>query len=334
MIGSMFSKVIFFSRFALIAVLVVVFGRFVVATDQPHVRYSGYICQYRAMFDYEGVVDVAIFGSSRMQEAANAKFISKALVEQSGNKREYRVYDLSRSGRDHSHITQFAKDFVQNRNVRYLVIEIKSEDLGLVHPRYGETVPWARLLSDAKYPFEFGTAADRWGKLNFITSKSRGRLVKRFADYVQKGKNTFKKPRKRKNRDVVDCSPRLGTFADPKGLAQWNGKYKDWKNNPPVYWNINNPIQRRAMDYTQDIIDVARSHGTEPVFVYVPRSNEQILDTRLVKEFEEKFGVRFISFDLATSKKAYVKGYANRNHMGVAGQRIFANWFASVIEQE
>lgn len=317
-------------RFAVIFLIVILLTYFAWSTNRPHVRYSGYLCQYRAMYQYEGHVDIAIFGSSRMQEAANAEFINRALSKAKGVEQSI-VYDLSRSGRGHSHVTQFASDFVKNRPVKHLLIELKDEDLAQVHPRYAETVPWGRLLSDVRFKFNYEGAAGRWGKFNFIFSKSRDRLIKRFSDYREKGAAYFKAPKPAKNRNVTDCSPRLGTFPDPKGLKEWNKKYETWETDAPYQWDLNDKRQVRANHYTQKIIELSQSRGVDVTFVYVPRSNEPILSPDFKRDFEAKFGSRLLSIDVEASRKLYKDGFANRSHMGVAGQRVFANWLVKEL---
>lgn len=326
-------KLISFIRFGLIALLAIFVLWFVLVTDKPHVRYSGYICQYRAIYDYTGDVDIAVFGTSRMQEAANASFMAQSISKKSGVEKPV-IYDLSRSGWGHGHVTQFAKDILTERKVKFVLIEFKNEETASTHPRFGETVTWSRLLTDMRYKINVGNIGDRWGKYNLNLGQARERIVKRFFEFTEAGPKYFNKPFARKSQTTADCSPRLGTFPDPVGYAAWKKKYADWETQPAQNWDIKTPYQKRANDYTRDIISQAREAGTTPIFIYVPRSHEPALSEALINDFESEFGEQLLQFDPASLKDSYARGFVNRSHMGPAGQRIFADWLANELEDD
>lgn len=302
-------------------------------SDQLHRRYSGYICQYRIIHDYEGSVDVATFGTSRMQEAVNARMLKLELEEALPGHNEINVFDLSKSGHGHSQITQFAIDLVRNRDVRFLIIEFKNWKKAKVHHRFVESAPWSRVFSDIRFPLNYGTYYNELSsKTNFIMRKSKERFLKNFKAIAEDGLGYFIPPKKKKSKSWSDCSPRLGTFAAPDRLYEWNKTHRNWHSDEPLYWDIKDPKLVRGNFYSKQLIKLAKEYKVEPIFVYVPASNERLLDPKMKSEFENFFGTKLLSVDAETSKKLYATGYANKTHMNLSGQKIFAEWLSNQLK--
>ena len=169
-------------------------------------------------------------------------------------------------------------------------------------------------------------------KTNFIMRKSKERFLKNFKAIAEDGLGYFIPPKKKKSKSWSDCSPRLGTFAAPDRLYEWNKTHRNWHSDEPLYWDIKDPKLVRGNFYSKQLIKLAKEYKVEPIFVYVPASNERLLDPKMKSEFENFFGTKLLSVDAETSKKLYATGYANKTHMNLSGQKIFAEWLSNQLK--
>ena len=297
---------------------------FVYISNSPRIRYQPYPYHYEYTYAHRGDVDIAFMGTSRTMRAIIAPYFEERMRRNMG--KEFIVYDLSRSGRGAGLEYVLVREFLENHNVKLLLVHFNDSLKEVVHPNFFKVARFNDILNDyTTHPDNFIL------RLNFISRMIGLKLGESFHLLLQS--NYLKKvyPTNVKTSDYSFPVPVRPDVLE-KALAKYS---KKWKKLPHRNWNLNGPEEFRNTKYVHKLIKLAKDNKTEIIFFYIPRLYEPHISEEMISTFSTEFGIEWLQPPLNVRLDMYEPGgYTDTGHVNSRGAELYMDWLADMITQK
>ncbi len=330
-------------RIAALAGLVVVLGGVVALvawSDQPRVRYATLKCQFRAIYNERGPVDVVIVGTSRTRHGVSGEVVAGELATAEG---EPVVLNVGRGFRGTQQMLQMVRDVAEERGIRgAIVVEYSREDDldGAMqryydyHPEHAAMVPFDRLWGEAdSTPREpsFLVARDQLARVTTRVDYALDRVITGRAD-----RNVEVPLDERPVGGSRSCSGK-DFRPKPDALARWAERSvpvgMTWRDLEPAAWaldSVNGDSQRAAI---RELVALGDELGVPVYFTLMPRYLDPSVDPAFTAAFEESFGAPLLVLPPDMLERLYADGYSDPNHLYGPGREAYSRWLAQQLRE-
>jgi hypothetical protein len=303
----------------------------------PHDRYIRYqqlndSDLFRTRWVYERIyynktpIDVAIIGSSRVEAGISAPVLEKELTQKLGRSVHVANLAIPEEGRNLHYL--IARDLIERHPETRIILVSVVEQANLSHPAFryladGGDLLHAPLLINHFYFLDAAflpyrqmsyfvqTHFPAWFgvRRSFLQDDVEAAMDTTHSFYLPSGKLV--------DRDAVAPAEKL--TAGSKQLIKSYGD--EW--HPPSYWNaVNNPLET---EYTKELVDVAKAHCVEVVFVRLPfyKSPPHMYDETFYRNLGPLLDAQQLSED--------PRSYSDPGHFNRYGIDLTSQWLWNSI---
>ncbi len=296
-------------------------------TEQPTIRWNEDLCQYKTIHYQKGDVDLAIFGSSATMRSIHAPYITDEVHKSYGKNAV--VYDFSRAQRGMGHYYIIAKELLESRRVKRILVEYNNSHNNGRHALFYLKAGVSDLLTE----IETNKHKNLIERSALFLNLYFARITKRWEMYFLDKIKPSKLPKKIKKAKTIDCNGhREGV--EPFNLLQAEMRHSvNWLNKRRS-WNLLEDREIRNTEYVKKLIQLAKEHNTEIVFFHAIKRYTSIMSDEMLEKFEEYFNAPIVQPDTVTIKKWFDddRSYNDTSHMTAVGSRYFAEWLATELQ--
>jgi hypothetical protein len=304
-------------RWAIIGLIFcfLVYGAFY--SESAPSRHAKNICQAKLIFEEKGDVDIALIGSSRAMAAFNALTVESELKRVRSGR--YVVYDLSRSWPGVDYFWVMARDLIENRRVKNLIIPLHWRH-ARNHPMFQGSAKFSDFVTDIL------VGPNTLKSMQRATIGWSQRFTERLSDLRKRPLRplSFEASREAKS---GECPSVKGYSPD----ALWQGRLeRENTRDQELVWNFGEKNVQRYIRYVKKIQELAESRGVNLVFVYIPG----FLEPKVAEDSMEqlrKMGLKVHQPDRQVVDSWLSRGYRDRTHMSEVGERQFAKWLVREV---
>jgi len=293
-------------------------------TDRPNVRYAEYPHQCRMIFVQEGVVDLAVIGSSRSMRVFQADLLADLVADIHGFRPI--IHDLSRAYRDPGHMLPFVKDAAKHHAIRTLLVEFKETGEQWRHPHFERN----GTIVDIVTAYQSRPSVDPVLRLRDVVRDLLDRIVYRATSWLTDDLG----------KDCSDRPPVPTATTDPskpwvidasliKKIQQKQDKPFDQK---PLYRvDLEAAEEERNLHYMGRFSAFAKEQQIELFFYYIPPLFGRPLAPDVVRAFEERFDAPLLQLDAADLATLNPLGFTDGTHMGWPAAKRYMNYLADAL---
>ena len=297
---------------------------FVLWTDQPGVRYAEYPHQCRMIYAQDGVIDLAVIGSSRSMRAFQADLLADAVDEVEGFRPV--IHDLSRAYRDPGHMLRFIEDATARKPIRMLLVEFKETGKQWRHPHFERNA----TLGDIAEAYGSRPSVDPVLRLQDVVRDLFDRLAFRATGWIT---GDHKKDcSDRAAVQAVTTDPSLPWVIDAALIKKAEAKEEQaWSRKPLYSIDLEAVEEERNLHYMARFANLAREHHIDLFYYYLPPLFGRPLSPDFVNAFEQRFQAPLLQLDEAALAPLNPLGFTDGTHMGWPAARAYMRLLAEAL---